>query len=244
MADTVTGTVVASYAYDSYGQLTQTQGTLSQPYAYTGREYDPESGLYHYRARAYDPTNGVFLQVDPIEFRSGSLGLYAALDANPIYYNDPTGNSVVSGPYRLHAKANGLMTGVVSGGIAGATIFLATQTGKALTEFANDLSSEYPGYGNNGYRDPDGSKCEAAKQRVKAAKNLPNLRSCKGFPDRYTAGLRAAAWFEMGVARAQRDSLCTDGPKGDKTYGGEMVQASTVWKNWGVCLAVTAVGGL
>lgn len=56
VADTVTGTVVASYAYDSYGQLTQTQGTLSQPYAYTGREYDPESGLYHYRARVYDPT--------------------------------------------------------------------------------------------------------------------------------------------------------------------------------------------
>jgi hypothetical protein len=40
VADTVTGTVVASYAYDSYGQLTQTQGTLTQPYAYTGREYD------------------------------------------------------------------------------------------------------------------------------------------------------------------------------------------------------------
>jgi hypothetical protein len=40
VADTVTGTFVASYAYDSYGQLTQTQGTLTQPYAYTGREYD------------------------------------------------------------------------------------------------------------------------------------------------------------------------------------------------------------
>ena len=40
VADTVTGAVVASYAYDSYGQLTQTQGTLTQPYAYTGREYD------------------------------------------------------------------------------------------------------------------------------------------------------------------------------------------------------------
>ena len=40
VADTVTGTVLASYAYDSYGQLTQTQGTLTQPYAYTGREYD------------------------------------------------------------------------------------------------------------------------------------------------------------------------------------------------------------
>ena len=45
VADTVTGTVVASYEYDSYGQLTQTQGDLTQPYAYTGHEYEPQSSI-------------------------------------------------------------------------------------------------------------------------------------------------------------------------------------------------------
>lgn len=52
VADTVTGTVVASYAYDSYGQLTQTQGTLTHPYAYTGREYDTLV-INTYRARRF-----------------------------------------------------------------------------------------------------------------------------------------------------------------------------------------------
>ena len=52
VADTVTGTFVASYAYDSYGQLTQTQGTLTQPYAYTDREYDTLV-INNYRARRF-----------------------------------------------------------------------------------------------------------------------------------------------------------------------------------------------
>ena len=40
-----TGQVVAGYEYDAYGQITQVQGVLAQPYGYTGREYDAESGL-------------------------------------------------------------------------------------------------------------------------------------------------------------------------------------------------------
>jgi hypothetical protein len=53
-----TGTVVAGYEYDGYGQITQTGGTLQQPYGYTGRDYDAESGRYHYRAGACDPLAG------------------------------------------------------------------------------------------------------------------------------------------------------------------------------------------
>ena len=34
---------------------------------FTGREYDPESGLYYYRARYYDPGIGRFLQPDPLD---------------------------------------------------------------------------------------------------------------------------------------------------------------------------------
>ncbi|WP_432759529.1 RHS repeat-associated core domain-containing protein [Defluviimonas salinarum] len=73
VTEPATGQVVAGYEYDGYGRLTQTSGTLSQPYGYTGREYDTESGLYHYRARAYDPAAGVFVQTDPIEFAGGQL---------------------------------------------------------------------------------------------------------------------------------------------------------------------------
>jgi YD repeat-containing protein len=48
------GSVVKAYAYDAYGNLLESPGTVEQPYAYTGREFDAESGLYYYRVRYYD----------------------------------------------------------------------------------------------------------------------------------------------------------------------------------------------
>ncbi len=39
-------------------------GTLNNPFSYTGREFDSETGLYYYRARYYDPSAGRFLSED------------------------------------------------------------------------------------------------------------------------------------------------------------------------------------
>jgi RHS repeat-associated protein len=91
VTDPATGAVVAGYEYDAYGQITQTAGTLVQPYGYTGREYDAESGLYHYRARAYDPASGVFLQVDPVEFEGDQWNIQNYVSNNPVNIGDPTG---------------------------------------------------------------------------------------------------------------------------------------------------------
>jgi len=52
------GTIANSYVYDSYGRTLTLSETVIQPYTYTGREHDAESGLYYYRARYYDPTTG------------------------------------------------------------------------------------------------------------------------------------------------------------------------------------------
>lgn len=73
------------------GSITRTSGTLAQTYAYTGREYDTGSGLYHYRARAYDLVAGVFLLVDPMEFESDLFNLQAYVEGNPINFGDPLG---------------------------------------------------------------------------------------------------------------------------------------------------------
>ena len=45
------GATAKSYAYDAYGNILESPGTLEQPYTYTGREFDSESGLLYYRAR-------------------------------------------------------------------------------------------------------------------------------------------------------------------------------------------------
>ncbi|MBI4640627.1 MAG: RHS repeat-associated core domain-containing protein [Candidatus Tectomicrobia bacterium] len=52
-------------------------GVFPNPYTYTSREYDAESGLYYYRARYYDPRSGRFLSEDPLRFLGGDLNLYA-----------------------------------------------------------------------------------------------------------------------------------------------------------------------
>ena len=85
------GATAKSYAYDAYGNILESPGTLEQPYTYTGRELDSESGLYYYRARYYDPASGRFLQKDPLGLRNGEFTLYAYVLGNPTNLIDPLG---------------------------------------------------------------------------------------------------------------------------------------------------------
>ncbi len=55
------GTLVNEYRYTPFGELEVVRETVPQPFRYTGREWDAESGLYYYRARYYDPGLGRFL---------------------------------------------------------------------------------------------------------------------------------------------------------------------------------------
>ena len=68
------GATSKAYAYDAYGNILDSLGTLEQPYTYTGREFDSESGLYYYRARYYDAGTGRFLQKDPVGLKAGPNG--------------------------------------------------------------------------------------------------------------------------------------------------------------------------
>jgi RHS repeat-associated protein len=108
------GSIVQTYEYDSFGDITSQTGSIDQPFTYTGREYDAESGLYYYRARYYDARVGRFLSEDPmlsfvnsqcsdsntisIEFRwlspkihNGGLNSYIYVLNNPVNSIDPVG---------------------------------------------------------------------------------------------------------------------------------------------------------
>ncbi len=112
-----TGAVVQSNKYDSFGNMTAQSGTITQPYTFTSREWDPETGLYYYRARYYDPQVGRFITEDPLNLNmvilanrnlSGTLTkkllalmlsdphtlpAYPYVGNNPLKYIDPTGKA-------------------------------------------------------------------------------------------------------------------------------------------------------
>ena len=99
------GNIAERISYDAYGTplFKNTQAISSptattdfiaeNPYSYTGREYDKETGLFYYRARYYDATVGRFIQQDPIGFNGGDTDLYAYGANNSLNNIDPSGLS-------------------------------------------------------------------------------------------------------------------------------------------------------
>ena len=86
------GNIVQRYEYDSFGNQTiATNGGIKQPFTFTAREYDAETGMYFYRARYYDPKAGRFITRDPISFAGGDVNLYAYVSNNPVNWSDPLG---------------------------------------------------------------------------------------------------------------------------------------------------------
>jgi RHS repeat-associated protein len=88
-----------TYTYDSFGKLTASSGTLANPFQYTSRELDPETGLLNYRARYYDPSLGRFVSEDPIGFHAG-VNFYDYVLNRPTVFLDPAG----LGPYKSYEK--------------------------------------------------------------------------------------------------------------------------------------------
>ena len=111
------GTEVASYVYDSWGNIKDTKGDTTvrelNPIRYRGYVYDTETSLYYLQSRYYDPFTGRFLNADDTAF-VGTTG--TVLSGNIFAYceNNPISNADESG----YIAAN--VIGAVIGGIVGA----------------------------------------------------------------------------------------------------------------------------
>ena len=92
----VNGNIVQSYTYDAYGNIQSQTGLIVQPFTFTGREYDTETGLYFYRARMYDAEMGRFIQTDPLSFAGRDVNLMRYVQNNPVNWIDPLGLVLIS----------------------------------------------------------------------------------------------------------------------------------------------------
>lgn len=103
------GQTVGVASYSPYGEFggSQTAPPLGSPFGYTGREYDPETGLYQYRARYYSPRLGQFLSSDPIGTKDDP-NLYLYVGADPVNATDPTGMCTAS---RIGAEGGSICGG-------------------------------------------------------------------------------------------------------------------------------------
>jgi RHS repeat-associated protein len=89
------GNAAAIYEYDPFGQLLRAEGATAtetvasadqpgdNPFRYSTKYWDRETGLYDYGLRFYDPSLGRFINRDPIA-EAGGANLYAFAGNSPV----------------------------------------------------------------------------------------------------------------------------------------------------------------
>ena len=99
------GTVQAAYTYGPFGETLRAVGPLAQanPWRFSTKYQDDETGLLYYGYRFYNPTDGRWPSRDPIE-EDGGLNLYGFVG------NAPLGRIDVLGLRDLTAGENGYVS--------------------------------------------------------------------------------------------------------------------------------------
>ena len=94
----LSGTEVASYVYDAWGNIKDTKGepTIREinPIRYRGYVYDDETGLYYLQSRYYDPVTGRFINADVYcDTNTDIFGtnMFTYCNNDPINQIDPEG---------------------------------------------------------------------------------------------------------------------------------------------------------
>jgi RHS repeat-associated protein len=91
-----------SDTYDSFGKLVASTDTNTNPFRYTGKERDSESGLDDFEARYYSSSMGRFMQPDPLfatplhVVNPQRWNMYAYVVNNPTNYIDPDGKDAIA----------------------------------------------------------------------------------------------------------------------------------------------------
>jgi RHS repeat-associated protein len=99
------GNVVERYKYNPYGGVTvlaadgvtvRAASLYGNPWTFTGRRLDGETGLMYYRFRYYSPDLGRFISRDPIDYEGSRWNLYSYVTNRTTTRTDPQGLEEVS----------------------------------------------------------------------------------------------------------------------------------------------------
>jgi RHS repeat-associated protein len=111
---------------------------VGNPYLFTGRRLDAETGLYHYRTRYYDPGTGRFTSRDTIGIWGDEMNVgngYTYVGNNPWTYMDPTGEGWFSALVSVVATAVAVVAVAVvvaAGSVAAAPVAVAVAATAAV----------------------------------------------------------------------------------------------------------------
>jgi RHS repeat-associated protein len=102
--------MMAKYEYDAYGNRTATAGTYSQPFGFSTKCYDAESGFVYLGHRYYSPVLGRWISRD-LEDRGGYVDPYCYLS------NDAVNRAAMPGvPLPAGGRPAGAVPGTPPGG--------------------------------------------------------------------------------------------------------------------------------
>ncbi len=93
----ISQSVVANYRYDAFGVLMKKTATIEQPYMFSTKAYDAQTGMYDFGFRYYMPEPGKWTTKDPLgEYRD--INLYRVTGNNPVNWIDPWGLAPIGPP--------------------------------------------------------------------------------------------------------------------------------------------------
>lgn len=150
------GKQVQKYEYDPYGNIIEAEGTIhDNPFRYSQKYYDIETGLYYYGARYYNPEYGRWLSEDPITanvFNWRDNNPYQFCYNNPNIFTDVWGMSVdildfqdLPGGLGIDSLENKLKTVAQSGLLkAGKDVGSETLKSGAIETVKNQIKKEIP----------------------------------------------------------------------------------------------------
>lgn len=89
-----TRSAIATYTYDTFGNLMSKAGTFEQPIQFSTKRYNEKAGFLYYGYRFASPGLGRWINRDPLG-EEGGINLYEFAGSNPINFVDTEGESLL-----------------------------------------------------------------------------------------------------------------------------------------------------